>query len=42
MRLLTVAQLQTRVYAQKENNLSPLDSLSCQAKDAGADVILPL
>ena len=39
MRLLTVAQLQTRVYAQKENNLSSLDGLFRQAKDAGADVI---
>ena len=39
MKLLTVAQLQTRVYAQKENNLSPLDGLFCQAKDAGADMI---
>ena len=39
MRLLTVAQLQTRVYAQKENNLSPLDGLFRQAKDVGADVI---
>ena len=39
MRLLTVAQLQTQVYTQKENNLSPLDGLFCQAKDAGADMI---
>ena len=39
MKLLTVAQLQTRVYAQKETNLSLLDGLFCQAKDAGADMI---
>ena len=49
MKLLTVAQLQTRVYAQKETNLSLLDGLFCQAKDAGSrhdlpagDVFLPL
>ena len=39
MKLLTVAQLQTRVYAQKETNLSLLDGLFCQAKDAGADMM---
>ena len=39
MKLLTVAQLQTQVSDQKENNLSPLDGLFRRAKDAGADVI---
>lgn len=49
MKLLTVAQLQTRVYAQKETNLSLLDGLFCQGKGCrrrhdlpAGDVFLPL
>jgi len=36
---MTVAQLQTHVYADKKKNLSALPALLSQAKDAGADFV---